>query len=330
MKISNETKIGALSAVSITLLILGFNFLKGKSLFEHSKKIYAVFKSVEGMEVSNAVLVNGLSIGNVTDIHETDKDVSGILVVITLKKDVHIPKNSIAEVSPGLITSTAIIIDKGNDPNFLVDGDTLLTKDKPGLISQVQDNINPIVSKLSGTLQSLDSLVGVVGSLFDPRTKNNFSAIISHLAGSAAALEVLLNTQSNLLAHSLKNLDTFTAGLASKTGQFNKTIDNMQTASAQLANSKLEETVSTVRSTMTELRTTLDKINNSNGSLGLLLNDKKLYQNLETTTRSLNILLDDFRVHPKRYVNVSVFGHKDKNGYLTSPLPDSTSKSGIK
>ncbi len=330
MKISNETKIGVLTAVSITLLILGFNFLKGKSLFDHTKKIYAVFKSVEGMETSNAVLVNGLSIGNVTDIKETDKNIDGIIVTITLKKDVNIPKNSVAVVNPGLITSTAIIISKGDATDYLKDGDTINTKEKPGLISQVQDNINPIVTKLSGTLISLDSLVEVIGSMFDPKFKNSFSNMFAHLAASSASLEILLNTQTGVLAHSLKNVDTFTHSLANNTGQINKTLDNLQKVSTELANAKIEDAVSSMKSTMNELKLTLAKVNSNNGSLGLLLNDKKLYQNLESTARSMNILLDDLRVHPKRYVNISVFGKKDKNGYLTSPLADSTSKSGDK
>src|SRR5579871_474394 len=330
MKISNETKIGVLTAVSITLLILGFNFLKGKSLFDHTKKIYAVFKSVEGMETSNAVLVNGLSIGNVTDIKETDKNIDGIIVTITLKKDVNIPKNSVAVVNPGLITSTAIIISKGDATDYLKDEDTINTKEKPGLISQVQDNINPIVTKLSGTLISLDSLVEVIGSMFDPKFKNSFSNMFAHLAASSASLEILLNTQTGVLAHSLKNVDTFTHSLANNTGQINKTLDNLQKVSTELANAKIEDAVSSMKSTMNELKLTLAKVNSNNGSLGLLLNDKKLYQNLESTARSMNILLDDLRVHPKRYVNISVFGKKDKNGYLTSPLADSTSKSGDK
>src|ERR1700722_7871533 len=330
MKISNETKIDVLTSIYITLLILGFNFLKGTSLFSHTKKIYAVFKNVESMEVSNAVVINGFSIGNISDIHETDKDVTGILITITLKKDVRIPKNSVAVVNPGIITSTNIVINRGDATDYLKDGDTIETKEKQGLLSQVQDNINPIVAKLGGTLQSLDSLVEVVGTLFDPKTKNNFSSIFTHIAASSASLEVMLNGQTGALGHSLKNLDTFTKSLSGSKDQINKTMDNLQKASAQLANTKIEETVATLQATMNELKTTLDKVNSNNGTLGLLINDKKLYQNLESTSRSLNTLLDDFRVHPKRYVNISVFGKKDKNGYLTSPLSDSTSKSGNK
>src|ERR1700755_1396679 len=107
MKIANETKIGVLAVVAVTGLILGFNFLKGSSLFEHTKKIYAVFNNVEGVEVSNQVQVKGLTIRSVAAINESDKDLTkGIVVTIVLKKDVHIPKNSIGSINSGLISSS--------------------------------------------------------------------------------------------------------------------------------------------------------------------------------------------------------------------------------
>jgi len=330
MKISNETKIGALTAVSITLLLLGYNFLKGKDIFAHSKKIFAVFKNVEGMEVSNAVRINGLQIGAVSAINETDRDMSGIVVTINLKKDVHIPKNSIAVINSGLISSSSILISKGDASDYLRDGDTIATQNKLSLVSQVEKNIDPIVAKLNGTLQSLDSLVEVVGGLFDPKVKNNFTAIFAHLAASSASLEKLLNTETGALAHTLGHVDSFTGNLAKNNHRIDTTLYNLQKTSDKLANSKIGETVETIQSTMNELKGVINKINNSNGSLGLLLNDKKLYQNLEGTSRSLNTLLDDVRIHPKRYVNISVFGRKDKSGPLTAPLGDSTSKTGNK
>src|ERR1700730_17008065 len=170
MKISNETKIGALTAVSITLLLLGYNFLKGKDLFAHTKKIYAVFKNVEGLEPSNAVRINGMQIGSVVEINETDKDLSGIVVLINLKKDIHIPKNSVAVINQGLINSSSIVISKGDATEYLNDGDTIATQDKLSLMSQVEKGINPIIAKLGSTLQGLDSLVSAVGSMFDPKT----------------------------------------------------------------------------------------------------------------------------------------------------------------
>jgi phospholipid/cholesterol/gamma-HCH transport system substrate-binding protein len=330
MKIPNETKIGALTAVSITLLILGYNFLKGKDIFVQTRKIYAVFKNVEGLATSNAVSINGLQVGSVYQINEMDMDLNGILVTINLKKDIHIPKNSYAIINPGLINSSSITITKGDGTQYLANGDTIATQDKLGLFAELENNVSPIVARLSGTLVSLDSLVGVIGSMFDPSTKNNVRAIFAHLAASSASLEALLNPQTSVLGKSLHNLDSFTLNLSKNNDHINNVLSNLDKTTAKLADAKIQETVESIQSTMVELKTAISKINNGNGSLGLLLNDKRLYSNLESTSKSLNTLLDDLRMHPKRYVNISVFGRKDKSGPLMAPLNDSTSKSGNK
>ncbi len=327
MKISNETKIGVLAAAALLALILGFNFLKGSSLFQHTKKLYAVFDNVDGVEVSNNVQVNGLTIGSVTAINESDQDLShGIIVTITMKKNVHIPSNSIAEINSSLLGSASIVVDKGDATSYLDDGDTLLTKKKANLLSQVQESVNPIIVQLGGTLKSLDSVVQQVGLMFDPKTKNNFSAIIANLSASSAQLQILLNAQTGYLAKSLKNVEGFTANLDKNNDHITHTLDNVEKTTANLASAKIPETVATLQATLNQMKDLVGKLNSNNGTVGLLLNDKKLYQNLENSTRSLNILLDDFRVHPKRYVNVSVFGRKDKSGPLTAPIADSASK----
>jgi phospholipid/cholesterol/gamma-HCH transport system substrate-binding protein len=324
-KIANETKIGILAVVAIAGLILGFNFLKGSSLFEHTKKLYAIFDNVEGMELSNAVQINGLTIGTVSAINESDKDLTrGIVVTITLKKDVHIPKNSIGVINSGLISAATIVIDKGDDTHFLTDGDTLQTKQKSNLFSQVQSSVNPVILKLGGTLTSLDSLIQVVGSMFDPRLKNNLGAIIANLAASTAELQKMLNTQTGALAQSLKNVNDFTGNLAKNNEHVTRTLENVEKTTSNLAAAKIPETVENLQSAVNEFKGLIAKMNSNNGSLGLLLNDKRLYQNLEGTSRSLNTLLDDVRIHPKRYVSISVFGRKDKSGPLTAPVSDST------
>ncbi|HMI59819.1 MAG TPA: MlaD family protein [Puia sp.] len=326
MTISNETKIGVLAVVALAALILGFNFLKGSSLFQHTKKLYAVFDNVDGVELSNNVQINGLTIGSVSAITESDKDLTrGIVVTITLKKDVHIPKNSIAEINSGFISSATITVDKGDDTQFLKDGDTLLTKKKPNILSQVQESVNPIILKLGGTLTSLDSLIQVVGTLFDPRLKNNFGSIIANLAASTAQLQIMLNAQTGVLAQSLKNVNTFTANLAKNNDHITHTLENVEKTTSNLSSAKIPETVESLRAAVTEMQGLVGKLNSNNGTVGMLLNDKRLYTNLEGTTRSLQILLDDLRLHPKRYVNVSVFGRKDKSGPLMAPL-DSASK----
>jgi phospholipid/cholesterol/gamma-HCH transport system substrate-binding protein len=328
MKISNELKIGIMAVVALAALILGFNYLKGSSLFQHTKKLYAVFDNVDGVEVSNNVQINGLTIGSVTAINESDVDLThGIIVTITLKKEVHIPRNSVAMINSGFISSATITIAKGDDTQFLNAGDTLLTKKKANLISQVQESVNPIILRLGVTLQSLDSLIQAVGTMFDPRFKNNVGSIMANLANSTAQLQIMLNAQSGALAQSLKNVNTFTANLAKNNDHVTHTLENVETTTSKLSQAKIPETVDALKASITELNGLLAKLNSDNGTVGMLMNDKRLYQNLEASTRSLNILLDDFRVHPKRYVNVSVFGRKDKSGPLTAPLlPDSVSK----
>lgn len=327
MKISNETKVGVMAVVALAALILGFNYLKGSNLFEHSKKLYAKFDNVEGLEVSNAVQVNGLTIGNITAINESDKDLSqGVVVTISLKKDVRLPDNSVAMINSGFISSATITINKGYSSKFLENGDTIETKQKPNLLSQVQANIDPVIVKLSGTLTSLDSLVEIVGTMFDPRTKNNFSSIVANLASSSAELQQMLNTQTGALAQSLKNLSQFTANLNKSNDHISSTMDNVDKTTAHLASARIPEAVDGLNATLSDLKATIQRLNSTNGSLGLMINDKRLYNNLESTTRSLNTLLDDFRVHPKRYVNISVFGKKDKTGPLMAPIIDSSSK----
>jgi phospholipid/cholesterol/gamma-HCH transport system substrate-binding protein len=324
MKISNETKIGALTSIAIVLLILGFNFLKGKDLFSHSKKIYAVFKNVEGLELSNAVTIKGLNVGSVYAIKAIDKNIDGIQVTVSMKEDVNIPKNSIASINSGLINSANIIIKKGDAMEFLQDGDTMATIDKGSVLNEFQASLNPVISTLNGTLSSLDSLIQVVGSMFNPAVKNNFSSIIANLAKSSASLQIMLNDRTSALAHSMTHLDSFTNNLANNNQRITGTLDNLEKTTAKLSNAKIDETLQSAQAAMNSLKDALNKVNNPNGSVGLLLNDKKLYQNLESTTRSLNTLLDDLRLHPKRYVNISVFGSKDKKGPLMAPVSDST------
>ena len=140
MKISNETKIGALTSIAIVLLILGFNFLKGKDLFSHSKKIYAVFRNVDGLELSNTVSIKGLNVGNVYAIKATDKDIDGILVTISMKQDVNIPKNSVAYINSGLINSSNIVIKKEMPQNIF----RMAIRCRPwikGVLSEVQGSL---------------------------------------------------------------------------------------------------------------------------------------------------------------------------------------------
>src|SRR5688572_10261760 len=136
MKISNETKVGILTIVSLVVLIMGFNFLKGKSLFKKSKKIYAVFNDLGTLEKSNEVKINGLPIGAVYDRKEIDKNVSGIVVTINLSRDINIPDNSVAYIGSSLVGASYIVIEMGDSKTFLKLGDTLKTRPESGIMGE--------------------------------------------------------------------------------------------------------------------------------------------------------------------------------------------------
>jgi phospholipid/cholesterol/gamma-HCH transport system substrate-binding protein len=325
MKISNETKVGALTAIAITVLILGFNFLKGRNITERNDELFAVFKSVKGVGPANPVLINGLQVGKVSSLKEKDKNLSGIIVTISLTKEVNIPDNSIATINSDLLGTTSLEIILGNSPNFIKSGGTLQTTTNPGLIGEVKGALSPAIDNLNKTLASLDVFIQKLNTIVDPNTKNNIQGIIANLTASSRSLENLLNNQSGALAKTLGNLEDFSGGLARNSGKIDSTLTNLEKTTKMLSNADIDQAVISLKNTLSKLDNTIEKIDSKDGTLGMLLNDRKLYDELHQTSRSLTILLDDFRTHPKRYVNISVFGKKEKGGALKAPLYDSTS-----
>jgi phospholipid/cholesterol/gamma-HCH transport system substrate-binding protein len=319
MKISNETKVGLLTIVALTLLILGFNFLKGNNVFEKSKKIYAVFSEVGALEKSNDVKIKGNSIGKVYDKEFTDKNASGIVITINLTSDVNIPANSVASIASPIAGTPYINIQLGDSGLYLKSGDTIHTRLTGGLLGDLTSQVSPTLEKARTAIDSLTVVLGSVNRLFDPSTKNSIQGIISHLLVSSASLERLLNEETGLLAKTIGNLNDVTGNLKTNNDTINSILHNVNTTTQQLANLNLQRTMDSVQATVNQLKDVVNKINHNDGTLGLLMNDRKLYDNLRNTALGLEILIDDIKVHPKRYVNISVFSKKDKGDYLTSP-----------
>ncbi len=333
MKISNETKIGTMAVVGIVLLVLGFNFLKGNNLFKKNNYIYAKYQDVQGLSKSNPVVINGLQVGRIENL-DGGKSMKQIIVTVSLTKDVNIPDNSLAVINPNLLGGSATLeIQLGNSTNYLKEGDTVLTTLSGGAFDEALKVINPVLYEVRNSVKSLDSVLHVVTGVFDPATKNNIKGIVANLntttasfALSAVSLEKILNTQNGALASSLNNVSAFTANLNSNNAKLDSILENTRIVTANFAAINLKKTLDTLNVAINNFKESSEKINSKDGSLGLLLNDTKLYDNLQSTANKLNILLDDVRTHPKRYVNISVFGKKDKGGYLTAPLIDDTLK----
>jgi len=334
VKISNETKIGALTAIAVTFLILGFNFLKGKTVFKTGTFVYAKFTDTKKLAPSNPVYINGYQIGSVYEIQAGNSSLTNILVTIKLNALYRIPNNSIAQIETSLVGSPNIVITQGNSTRYLNEEDTIMTRNPAGLLGDVTARLAPVADQLLATLGSLDTVLRNFNSVLDPGTKGNLQGVIANLNKATASIIVssnslqhMLDEQSGVLSHSLKNVDSFTANLAANNDKLTNTLANIEKTTDHLSKADIDGAINSLKTSVDKLDSVMNKINSSQGSLGSFINDKELYNNINNTVRSLNTLMDDLRVHPKRYVNISVFGKKEKGNYLTSPLKDSTSSS---
>jgi phospholipid/cholesterol/gamma-HCH transport system substrate-binding protein len=173
MKLNNETKVGILAVAAILALVLGFNFLKGKSLFSKTPAIYAVFKQIGSLQKSNEVKINGLPVGTVYNYAPTDKEVNGIIVEIHLTRDINIPANSIAFIDGALVGASYISIEKGPANTYLKPGDTISTRLDAGLMSDIKTQLSPTITRVNETLDSLKGTLGSLNDIFDPTTNGN-------------------------------------------------------------------------------------------------------------------------------------------------------------
>lgn len=317
MKISNETKIGALAVVAVALLVIGFNLLKGNDLFSRSRTLYAVFDNVSGLAPANPVEVNGLKIGTVTNLEVARDNVSEIRVKLSMQPGIDIPRNSVARiVSADLLGSKAIVIDFGNATEYLQGNDTIQSAPGSSLTSNLMSDLKPLSAKIQNTLVSLDTVLNDFHASLNNETRNNLQSSIAELNTTMKNLSGV----SAQLDQLMKSLNSFTGNLAASSDTIDRILGNTQQVTAALAASDLKGTVGDMRQTVTQLGGLLEKINSGQGSMGQLINDKKLYQNLEASTRNLNLLMEDLRINPNRYVHFSLFGRKNK----AQPLPADT------
>lgn len=319
MSISNETKVGLLTLVALALLFIGFNYLKGKDVFQRQFLVHAVFKELGTLEKSNEVKINGLAIGSVYSKKELDKDVSAIVVTINLTRDINIPKNSVAYISSELVGSSFIVIERGNAKEMLQPDDTLQTRIQTGLLGDVKAQLNPTVAKVQEVLDALQASLQSINSVLSPSTRADLQASIANLSQSTAGLSAMMNEETGSLSRSMNNIEQITGNLKNNNDKIAAILNNAQIASEKLSKLDLQSTLDSLKGVLSEVRTTMQKITSPEGSLGALTNDKELYNKLTDAVLSAEILLDDLRTHPKRYVNLSVFGKKDKTGPLTSP-----------
>jgi len=312
MKISNETKIGALTAIAITILLLGYSFLRGNDVFSGSNKYYAVYRSVEGLALAKPVLVNGFQIGRVSSM-KLQPD-GHTIVEFKIDPDYVIPNNTLAKLSStDLLGSKAIVFELGNSKVPAEDKDTL----KADIQGSLSESLQPIQKKAEMLISKMDSSLAAINKILNPTFQKNIDRSFMSIANSLQTLEGttkkidnLVGSQSGHIEAILSNAEVVSGSLKTSTAHIEGMSANFEKVSNDIAASNIKQTLDNANKAMADLQATINKINTSQGSLGLLLNDDKMYKNLADASNNLNNLFIDLKAHPKRYVSFSVFGGK--------------------
>jgi phospholipid/cholesterol/gamma-HCH transport system substrate-binding protein len=329
MRVSNETKVGALAVIAVTLIILGFNVLRGKTMFKSGNFLYAKYKDTKGLIISNPVFINGYQVGAVFDIENANENLSEIAVTIRFNKGYKIPVNSIAAIQENPLGTNSISILLGDAPNYFKNEDTIKTAPSSSLLGDIMNTLSPLGEQTKNAITSLDKVLTNINKVLNDQNKENFSIILANLTtttnslnNSMASIELMLQKQNGSIAQSFENVNKFTKNLNENNNKINSIINNIDSTTKSLKSADLNSTISSLHTAVNELSVTLKKLNTGNGTAAKLLNDPEVYKELKNTITSLNTLVDDVRVHPKRYINVSVFGKKDKTTPLSKPIAD--------
>lgn len=315
MKLSKEVKTGILAIGAILLLIFGYSFLKGTNLLEKNREFFVKYQNVEGLAIAAPVTINGLTVGKVQDISFANEKGS-LIVKFSVEKDFDFSKNSIVRIySAGLIGGKSLgIFPQYDSANIAKSGDTLVGDIEDSMLSAVSKALGPIEKKVNNTLATVDTLLLNMNDIVDDETRNNLKRSIANLdrtlnsfSGVSANLNTILSNNTNKLNNTFTNLDKTASNLS-----------NLTDSLAQLETGKL---VTDIQDVVDKMNALVNGVENGEGSLGKLMKDDKLYQNLEGASRQLEQLLQDVKLNPKRYVHFSVFGKKPKT-YQAPENPD--------
>lgn len=310
MKIKNETKVGVLAAFAIALLIIGYNFLKGNSIFSSETVLYAKYTHVDGLTVSKPVLINGFQIGRV-DALELKPD-GGIVATLKIKSQYEIPKNTIARLeSTDLLGGKAIVMVLGDSKEYAEDGFVLNGNVEKGLMEAVQ----PVQKKAELIITKMDSILTSVNSILNPnfqknvdRSFNSIASTLTSLEATSKKVDALVGSESSKLSNILSNVEAITVNFKNNGAKIDAILANLNTVTDKAAALNFKQTIDNANKAVGDLQGMVSEIKNGKGTLGQLINDTKMYDNLTNAAKNLDALMIDLKANPKRYVHFSVFG----------------------
>lgn len=315
-RITKEFRIGAIFVIAAAVLIWGLMYLKGMELFKHRMIVYAVYDRVNGLAPDNNVTISGMNVGQVKALYFSNKQRGKIVAELTISVKYPIPVNSVARInnSENLIGGKYIEIVLGDSKKIAKDQDTLQSFIEASLGEELNQQLVPLKNKTERLLGSIDTVATMIQQVLNKDTRDNLIASIEHikdvlknLSHTTYYLDTLVGSQRNHLASIIGNIESISQNLKNNNQKINNILTNFSELSDSLAKARIPGTIASVNKAITDIDMAVDKINNSKGTLGLLLNDDKLYKEVEKAASDLNLLLEDIKANPKRYVKVSVF-----------------------
>jgi len=318
LKVSKEIKSALFIICSILLFYWGYSFLKGKDVLSNYKTFYVQYDNVEGLSTSSPITINGHKIGSVKSIKFNNMTAWKPIVELQIDKAYDLSKSAIARLyEPGLIGGKQIqIIPNPKDKSIAESGSFLTGDVQPGFTDLVSEKLAPLQDKVEKAMVSADELLVNFNSILDENTKKN-------LQGSIASLNEILSEMKEVSKSANQLLETNKSKIDKSLTNFETMSSNFASLSDSLSEINLKQTVKNLENTLANVDKIMEKLEAGEGTMGKLLKDEKMYQNFTAASKELELLLQDLRLYPTRYVNVSVFGKKNKP-YVAPPAVDST------
>lgn len=317
LKLTRELKTAILVIASILLFIWGYSFLKGKDILSKQRVLYVVYDNVEGLEKSAPVTINGLTIGKVSAV-TLDNETAKITVELQINTDFPIKEGSKAEIyAPSPIGGKQIAIIPATSGNLVPDGGQLVPATKLGLTEEIARQIEPLKVKVLKLLDNTNAMMENINQVMDASTKENLRQSLAHLDAMLIEFQKAGAQTNAMLAENQKNIKGTLTNADKASANFVK-------ISEDLAKANLTETVAKLDETLKNVNLLLQQMEAGKGTMGKLMKDEQLYANFTKTSKELELLLQDLRLNPTRYVNVSLFGKKNKP--YVAPVADTIKK----
>lgn len=302
---SREFKAGIIALIVIAIFIWGYSFIKGSSLLDNNRVFYAEYDNVQGLAPSAPVTINGLKVGVINAIYFNPKKTGKLIVKFSLKNEFEFSKKSIAQIySPDFISGKSIKLLVSYQGDKAVSGDTLKGNVEAGILGALNDQIAPLQAKVESFLLNTDSLITNMNEVFDSNTKQNLRTSVASLNTTLARFSSVSKSLDAMLANDGKIASILTKADVAST--------NLVSLTDSLNNANLKTTIRKLKTTITSFNKILASVEKGEGSLGKLLKDKGLYENLEGASKEMEELLYEMKLHPKRFVHFSLFGKKPK------------------